>query len=54
MKYIVTRHNYHYVDTSAVGLLVTDVIIRQVVSVSALIWFLPQILVTLTNFGYPV
>jgi len=51
---IVIRHNYHYVDISDVGLLVTDGIIRQVVSVSALIWFLPQTLVTLANFGYPV
>jgi len=54
MMSIVIRHNYHYVNTSAVGLLVADGIIRQVVSVSALIWFLPQTLVTLTNFGYPV
>jgi hypothetical protein len=68
---------YHWVNTSAGGLFVLEDIIRPVVSVLALSWFiryifiteiysseivnqnkakvlLPQSLVTLSDFGYPV
>jgi hypothetical protein len=68
---------YHWVDTSAGGLLVLEGIIRPVVSASGLTWFiryiyfwnlqflnnviinktkvlLPQVYVTLADFGYPV
>jgi hypothetical protein len=50
--YISTCYYYDWIDTSAGGLIIPDRIIRSVVSISSLTWFIIYLLV-ITMFLHP-